>query len=109
MPTRSVDRLIEFAETAMFEAELVDPAERETLLIGAKDALIKVEMVAPGRGAWLLACVNARLGNAGLVQKWLERARTSDSLPCGQRVASNAYMIDMRAHPWFQELVSRLA
>jgi hypothetical protein len=108
MSARNVDFLLQLAETAMFQAELVTPIRREALLNEVKDVLIEAEMVSPGSAAWLLACVNARLGNSALVRKWLERARKSETLPEGAKVASSAYMMHLREQNWFQDFVAQI-
>jgi hypothetical protein len=55
-----------------------------------------------------MACINARLGNPPLARKWLERARSANTLPARTQIDASAYMADLRRHAWFQEFVARI-
>jgi hypothetical protein len=98
--------LLQRAETAMFQAELAGPDLRESLLMEAKDTLIQVESVAPGRGAWLMACLNVRMGNAPLALRWLERAHHAAALPDRDTITASAYMKTVLRERWFQEFLA---
>lgn len=101
-------QLLQRAETAMFQAELAASHLREAFYVDAKDALIQVEMRAPGRGAWLMACLNARMGNPPLARKWLERAHAANALPVRSVLVTSAYMKDLHGEAWFQEILARI-
>ena len=108
MSAEEIHVLIQRAEAAMFQAELADSDIRETLFVEAKDALIQVEMTAPGRGAWLMACLSARTGSTALARKWFERAHAADSLPKRSVIVASAYMKGLHGETCFQEIVERI-
>jgi len=108
MTTNDHTHLIQRAETAMFQAELADAEMREALHIEAKDALIEVEMRAPGHGAWHMACLSARTGSLPLARKWLERAHAAQALPAREKILASAYLKSLHTETWFQEFIGRL-
>ena len=81
---------------------------REQFFLEAKDALIQCEVAAPGRGAWLMACLNVRMGSVSLARKWLERAHSAGQLPARTDIVASAYMAELRGEAWFQEFVARV-
>ncbi len=101
-------QLIQRAQTAMLQAEFAAGHERETLYLEAKDSLLRTETLSPGRGAWLMACLNVRMGSPALAQKWLERAHSAGALPARADIVGSAYMTGLRGHAWFEEFVARL-
>lgn len=105
---KEAHELIQYAEATLLQAELSGGPEREALLQEVKDALIRAESVEPGSGAWLMACVNARLDNAPLCQKWLERAHAADALPSRDAMLSSPYLKPVRDQKWFQRFLKRL-
>lgn len=102
------DILIQRAETTLLQAELAAGADREALLQEAKDILIRAESMSPGSGSWFMACVNARMDNVPLCQKWLERAYAAGALPTRDEMSKSPYMSRVRDERWFQRLLSRL-
>jgi hypothetical protein len=101
-------QLVLRAETVMLQAELAGGADREARYSEAKDLLIHAESLEAGSGAWLMACLNARMDNAVLCQKWLERAHAAESLPPREDVANSPYFQSVRTHNWFVRFYERL-
>jgi len=89
------------AETVMLQAEFATGPDRDARYGEAKDLLIQAESLEPGSGSWLMACLNARMENPVLCQKWLERARSADRLPPRDEVAESPYFASVRGHKWF--------
>lgn len=92
----------------MLQAEFAARGDREALYIEAKDALIECETLAPGRGAWLMACLNVRMGSVPLARKWLERAHAAEALPPREEILESAYMAEVLDHAWFVEFIERV-
>ncbi len=105
---KEADSLIQHAETTLLQAELSGGSEREALLQEVKDALIRAEAIEPGSGSWLMACVNARLHNAPLCQKWLERAHAAGALPAREEMLNTPYLKPVRDQKWFQRFLRQL-
>ena len=74
----------------------------------ARDALIRAERLAPGRGAWDLARINARLGKGDLCRKWMERALGAGVSPSREAIAQDGYFERVRGQKWFKRLLTKL-
>jgi hypothetical protein len=92
----------------MLQAEFAPMVAREGLFLEAKDALIACETAAPGRGAWLMACLNMRMGSVALARKWLERAHAAGHLPARTVIVASAYMAELKGEDWFEDFMARV-
>jgi hypothetical protein len=101
----AVTRYLEHAQVQMLQAGMAQGGDRESLLDGAKDGLIRAERLRPGSGAWLLACISASSGNGDLCRKWLERALKYGTLPGPAELAQSAYLEGVRGQKWFKILL----
>ncbi len=102
------EKLIQFAEVHMLQAEFASETEREALLHDVQDALIQSEHVEAGSGAWLMACVHGRQGNSELCRRWLERARDAGRLPERSTIESSAHLKPVAELKWFREWLETL-
>ena len=100
-----VARMLQFAEVQMLQAEMAPTSTREALLHEAKDALIRAEHLAPGSGAWKLACINAYTGKTKLCRQWLKRARNAGTLPPSAELKKSPYLEKVRDQKWFKKLL----
>jgi hypothetical protein len=101
-------QLVGHAETAMFQAELAPPENREKLFFEAKDLLIRAETHQPGIGCWHLACISARLGQGSLCHKWLMRAKFYGMSPDKAALESNPHLAPLRREQWFRQFLNEL-
>ena len=108
-PSEEASDLVRNAEGLMMQAELLQGAARGSLLLEAKDVLLRAEQRRPGAGAWALACIGARTGNGELCRKWLERAQRSGELPEREEIERSPYLQSMRGARWFRGFLKGLA
>ena len=102
--TEDAGHWLRYGEAKMLEAELSPEADKELLFLEARDALIRADKLEPGRGAWKLACISARLNNAKLCRKWLERAQKYDALPPSDELRNSPYLKSVQNQKWFKAL-----
>ena len=97
---------VQHAEVQMLQAGMAAGPERQALLAEAKDALIRAERLAPGSGAWKLACIHAWAENADLCRQWLERARNAGTLPRADEIAGDPHFAKVRDKKWLKPFLS---
>jgi hypothetical protein len=100
---KQIKQLLQHAEAQLLQAEFAPPVARDAIWHDIKDALIRAEKIAPGSGAWLMACVHGRQNNAEMCRKWLDRAVKYDSLPDKEAVQSNPHLKPFREEDWFRQ------
>ena len=80
--------------------------EVERMLKEAEGKLLAAEEIKNGSGAYILACLSARRGNAGACQSWLRRAKDHGRLPDKELLLRDPDLAAVRDEAWFQAFLS---
>lgn len=104
----SAPKFVQQAEALMLHAELLAGDGRRDAYLEAKDLLLRAERLAPGSGAYAMACVSARLGDSTLCEKWLERAERWGTLPARAVLTASPYLAAVRDERWFKKFLNRV-
>ncbi|MCY2995840.1 MAG: SIR2 family protein [Planctomycetota bacterium] len=78
------------------------------LLEQAWQKCMSAEHIAPGRGAYNLACICALRSDKPSCQHWLEMSRSQGSLPTPSHLLADADLEAVRNTDWFQNLLLQL-
>jgi len=89
------------------QAWRADGAERVRLLEEARNKFAEAESRAPGRAAYSLACVAARLGEPEECRQWLEKSREPGIRISADRMARDPALASVRDCDWFRRLLAK--
>ena len=76
--------------------------ERKKLLIEAYDKASLAENIAPGEGAYNLACIHAMHGELDEMIRWLDRSYAAAKLPTREHISEDHDFDDVRETPEFK-------
>ena len=74
----------------------------------AEDVLLRAEALAPGSGAYNLACLWARRGKSDECLKWLKVSQDNGTLPPKQHLIEDTDFEGVREEEWFKAFVAGL-
>ena len=81
--------------------------ERVRLLEEARKQYLETESQRPGRGAYSLACISARLGEPEQCRQWLEKSREPGIRISAQGMARDPALSSVRDCDWFRQLLAK--
>jgi tetratricopeptide (TPR) repeat protein len=100
------DVLTTWSEALLWQVGQTSSEEARPLLQHALEKAAAVEAISPGKGAYNLACVRARLGDTTGCRRWLEASRAAGRLPGRDHLLSDPDLESVRGSEWFQNFLS---
>jgi len=102
------EALYNWGAALMERAKAKSDRESEALYRAAAEKLSRAEALAPGRGAYNLACLAALQGRGDEARSWLVKSRDAGDLPDRAHLEQDTDLDWIRDAEWFRELLSGL-
>ncbi|MCB2264227.1 MAG: tetratricopeptide repeat protein [Candidatus Thiosymbion ectosymbiont of Robbea hypermnestra] len=102
------EALYNWGAALMEQAETKSDGEAEALYRAVAEKLARVEALAPGRGAYNLACLAALQGRGNEARSWLLKSRNAGRLPNRAHLEQDTDLDRIRDTRWFRKLLSEL-
>ncbi len=85
--------------------QAVDPADREDLLMLAREALLVAQELSAKAAAYNLGCECALAGDVDACRQWLQASKAAGHLPPREQLLGDPDLEIVRGETWFSDLL----